>query len=264
VKGMSPPTLTEVEEREAVREDAGAPKAAEVVASQLRRQIITGKLRHGAALPSEAELLSRLGVSRPTLRAAFRILESEHLVTMRRGSRGGAWVSAPTTDVVARRAGVYLQYHGTKLDDVHRARGMIEPPAAAILASRGSASDVAALEAILAEEEAALDDRDRLREVGERLHSTLVELAGNQTLIVFSAMLHGVIDAHTARFQSAERDRGERRHGPEMHGEHERLIELIRAGAAREAEDYWAAHLESVRKILVTRGEADTVLDLMS
>jgi DNA-binding FadR family transcriptional regulator len=257
---MSSPTLTQAEHSE----DVGAPKAAEVVASELRRQIITGKLRHGEALPSEAELLARLGVSRPTLRAAFRILESEHLVTMRRGSRGGAWVSAPTTDVVARRAGVYLQYHGTKLDDVHRARGMIEPPAAAILASRGDPSDVAALEAILAEEEAALDDRDTLREVGERLHSTLVELAGNQTLIVFSAMLHGVIDAHTARYQSSQRDRGERRHGAEMHGEHKHLVELIRAGKASEAEDYWAAHLESVRKILVTQGEADTVLDLMS
>jgi DNA-binding FadR family transcriptional regulator len=245
-------------------EDVGVPKAAEVVARQLRRQIITGKLRQGAALPSEAELLSRLGVSRPTLRAAFRILESEHLVTMRRGSRGGAWVSAPTTDVVARRAGVYLQYHGTKLDDVHRARGIIEPPAAAILASRGKASDVAALEAVLAEEEAALDDPDALREVGERFHATVVKLAGNQTLTVFSAMLHGVIDAHTVRFQTGQRERGDPRRGAELHGEHERLTELIKAGAVREAEDYWAAHLEGVRKILVAEGEADTVLDLMS
>jgi DNA-binding FadR family transcriptional regulator len=257
---MAMRTVTDAEQPD----DAGAPKAAEVIAGRLRRQIITGKVREGEALPSEADLLQRLGVSRPTLRAAFRILESEHLVTMRRGSRGGAWVSAPTTDVVARRAGVYLQYHGTKLDDVHRARGIIEPPAAAVLAERGDPADVAALEAVLAEEEAALDDRDLLREVGERFHATVVELAGNQTLVVFSAMLHGVIDAHTARFQSGQRERGDARRGPEMHGEHRRLTELIKAGAVREAEDYWAAHLDSVRKILVTQGEADTVLDLMS
>jgi DNA-binding FadR family transcriptional regulator len=257
---MAMRTVTDAEQPD----DAGAPKAAEVIAGQLRRQIITGKVREGEALPSEADLLRRLGVSRPTLRAAFRILESEHLVTMRRGSRGGAWVSAPTTDVVARRAGVYLQYHGTKLDDVHRARGIIEPPAAAVLAARGEPADVAALEAVLAEEEAALDDRDKLREVGERFHSTVVELAGNQTLMVFSAMLYGVIDAHTARFQTGQRDRGGPRRGPEMHGEHERLTELIKAGAVREAEDYWSAHLEGVRKILVTQGDADTVLDLMS
>jgi DNA-binding FadR family transcriptional regulator len=77
-------------------------------------------------------------------------------------------------------------------------------------------------------------------------------------------MLHGVIDAHTARFQTGERERGDARRGPQMHGEHKRLTELIRKGAVREAEDYWAGHLEGVRKILVTQGEADTVLDLMS
>jgi DNA-binding GntR family transcriptional regulator len=123
---------------------------------------------------------------------------------------------------------------------------------------------VAALEAILAEEKAALDDRDLLREVGERFHATLVELTGNQTLTVFSAMLHGVIDTHTARFPTSQRARGDERHGPGMHAEHERVTELIRAVAVREAEAYWAEHLERVRKILVSEGDADTVLDLMS
>jgi DNA-binding FadR family transcriptional regulator len=254
------PALTESNKRE----DPAAPKAAEIVAGELRRQIITGKLPLGSALPAEPELVKSLGVSRPTLRAAFRILESEHLVTMRRGSRGGASVNAPTTDVVARRAGVYLQYHATTLDDVHRARGIIEPPAAAILAERSDNDDVAALDAILAEERAALDDLDALRVAGERFHATLVELAGNQTLVVFSAMLQGVIDAHTARFQTAQRASGDRRHGPEMHAEHERVTDLIRAGATREAEAYWAEHLETVRRILVANGETDTVLDLMT
>src|SRR4029077_18719685 len=131
-------------------------KAAEDFAARLRRTIIHGKVHEGDPLPSEADLMRRLKVSRPTLRGPFRRLESEHLVIMRRGSRGGAWVSAPTTDVVARRAGVYLQYPGTKLDAVHRARAMTEPPAAALLAERNDASGVAALEAVLAEEKAAL------------------------------------------------------------------------------------------------------------
>jgi len=261
---VRPAALTDTDADAEVQDDPGVPKAAELVANQVRRQIITGKLPPGEALPSESELQETLGVSRPTLRAAFRILESEHLVTMRRGSRGGAWVSAPTTDVVARRAGVYLQYHGTTLDDVHRARAIIEPPAAAILAERGSASDVAELEAVLADEEAALDDPEALRVAGERFHTRLIELTGNQTLIVFSAMLLGVIDAHTARFQTAQRARGDRRVSRERHAEHERVTELIRAGAVQEAQDYWAEHLAIVRKILVAEGEADTVLDLMT
>ena len=39
--------------------------------------------------------MGQFGVSRPTLREAFRILEAEALISVRRGSRGGARVVAP-------------------------------------------------------------------------------------------------------------------------------------------------------------------------
>ncbi len=57
------------------------PKAAEVVVGTLRRRIILGLLAEGDVLPSEDDLLVELGVSKPTLRQAIRILESESLVT---------------------------------------------------------------------------------------------------------------------------------------------------------------------------------------
>jgi DNA-binding FadR family transcriptional regulator len=56
------------------------PKAAELVAAPLRRQIITGELSEGDALPSEAALMTQFRISRATLREAFRILESESLM----------------------------------------------------------------------------------------------------------------------------------------------------------------------------------------
>src|SRR5437667_12177500 len=64
-------------------------KAAEVIAEHLRRDIATGALREGDALPPEGELLSHFGVSRPTLRSALRILEAESLLTITRGKEGG-------------------------------------------------------------------------------------------------------------------------------------------------------------------------------
>ena len=66
------------------------PKTAELVAGQIRRQIIRGDIEEGDALLPESELMSQFGVSRPTLREAFRILESESLITVTRGARGGA------------------------------------------------------------------------------------------------------------------------------------------------------------------------------
>ena len=66
------------------------PKTAELVTAQLRSQIVRGDLREGDALPPEATLMTQFGVSRPTLREAFRVLESEALISVRRGARGGA------------------------------------------------------------------------------------------------------------------------------------------------------------------------------
>ena len=72
------------------------PKTAELVASHLRRQIVRGELKEGDALPPESALMEQFGVSRPTLREAFRVLESEALISVRRGARA-ARVSTPPT-----------------------------------------------------------------------------------------------------------------------------------------------------------------------
>src|SRR5947207_2228594 len=93
------------------------PKTAELVAAQLRRQIVRGELKEGDALPPEAALMEQFGVSRPTLREAFRVLESESLISIRRGSRGGARVHTPNGEVAARHAGLLLQVRGTTLGD---------------------------------------------------------------------------------------------------------------------------------------------------
>ena len=254
--------ITGIAAAEPAAPTAIVPKAAELVARRLRAGILRGETPVGGPLPSEAELMERFDVSRPTLRAALRILESESLVEVRRGSRGGTWVREPAIGITARRAAAFLQYHRATIDDVHRARALVEPPALAILAQRRDPKDLALLRATLDQEERVLDDRDQVRLVGQRYHSELVQLAGNQTLIVFSAMLQEIIDRVVERNQTARRQQGRERATPTLHGEHRRVFELVSAGAAEEAELYWRSHLEHVRANLVIAG--DTPVDLLS
>ena len=102
------------------------PKAGEMVAAQLRRQIVLGELKEGDQLPPESVLMEQFGVSRPTLREAFRILEAEGAIAVRRGVRGGARVQVPGISVAARHIGLLLQYRGALLSDVYEARAVLE------------------------------------------------------------------------------------------------------------------------------------------
>ena len=98
------------------------------MAAQLRRQIVLGELKEGDQLPPESVLMEEFGVSRPTLREAFRILEAEGAITVRRGVRGGARVQVPDITVAARQIGLLLQYRGALLSDVYEVRAVLEPP----------------------------------------------------------------------------------------------------------------------------------------
>jgi DNA-binding FadR family transcriptional regulator len=105
-------------------------------------------------------------------------------------------------------------------------------------------------------------DRDAFRAAALGFHRKLVELAGNQMLIVFASMIHGVIEAQAERRTSATS--GRYRQGPDRHREHLEVIELIRAGRVAEAEEVWRDHLETARRVLMTESGADTTIDLLS
>ncbi|WP_101836448.1 FadR/GntR family transcriptional regulator, partial [Frankia canadensis] len=111
------------------------PKTAELVAAHLRRQIVRGELHEGDALPPEAVLMEQFGVSRPTLREAFRVLESEALISVRRGAHGGARVHTPNGDVAARYTALILEHQHTTLADIHTAHTHLETTTIRLLAT---------------------------------------------------------------------------------------------------------------------------------
>jgi DNA-binding FadR family transcriptional regulator len=252
--------VTTLPENDAVR----IPKAAELVARGLRRRIVTGELPQGAPLPPEGQLMEQFGVARTTVREAFRVLESEGLLEIRRGAGGGARVRAPSEAAVARYAGLVLQFQGATLADVHETRIRLEAPLAAGLARRNRDEVMLRrLRDALAEETDAAASPETLPWAEGRFHQTLVQLAGNKTIEVMSAVVNHIIAGHVARF-IAERGSDPRTHAGhlEAHRAHERLVELIEVGAAQEAEALWRRHLEAGTEQLMGHA-AEAVLDVL-
>src|SRR5438270_5172206 len=232
------------------------PKTAELVATHIRRQIVTGQLQEGDALPPETALMLEFNISRPTLREAFRILESEGLITVRRGARGGARVQEPSSEVAARYAALVLQHRGATLEDVLKARLIVEAPAARVLASRRDRVAVAN----------KLQDRlDRLPPTEptkfHEFNALVVELAGNETLVLLTSMLDHISSAAAVSFA-----REHRAEEPKLlrsaHRARQKLIDLIRAGDADGSEKLWRDHLTEAGRILVEGTGVATVVDL--
>src|SRR5690606_28810121 len=128
-------------------DDVRIPKAAELVAQRVRKAIATGEMKDGDSLPSETELMAKFKVSRPTVREGIRILESEGLIRVSRGARGGGRVIGPDHGIVARAAALALQTQGVTIADLYEARTLIEPPAARLAAERRPKEAAAALRA---------------------------------------------------------------------------------------------------------------------
>jgi DNA-binding FadR family transcriptional regulator len=238
------------------------PKAAEVVAAQLRREIVLGTRAEGEMLPPEAEMTAELEVSRPTLRQALRILETERLVTVQRGRRGGTRVNRPSAKVAGRYLGNVLMFHATTLDDVHTARLMLEPAAVAELAVRPPSKDqLDSLRDLLAQTRNETDPAI-LCAVGGRFHTALVALAGSPALTLFQELVQQLIDAHSARFENQRARTREPSRSGELLDAHEQVIVLIAAGDTTNAARCWREHLESIQRRLAATVDTATVLDL--
>lgn len=110
-------------------------RAFESIVDEVRRRIDAGQLKPAQRLPAERDLAVQFGVSRATLREAFRVLESLGLIESRMGS--GRYVAAPPEN----------QTPGTSLGEaalvpfVEFLQG-IEPYLASLAARRATDEDV--------------------------------------------------------------------------------------------------------------------------
>src|SRR3984957_1908953 len=119
-----------------VRRRLSARRTAEIIADELRRQIIEGELSDGDLLPRQEVLVEQFNVSLVSLREALRILETEGLLSVRRGNRGGAVVHAPAKASAAYMLGLLLQSDYVPLVDLGTALQALAPMCAALAARR--------------------------------------------------------------------------------------------------------------------------------
>lgn len=235
-----------------VRRQIRPQRAAELVAADIRARILSGELDEG--LPTEMVLLDEFSVSRPTLREALRILETEGLVRTRRGKQGGAVVSRPTVDTAAYHLGLVLQSVHVDLKDLANARHLLEPLCVSLAAQRPDREKVAAdLEALVDESEELIGDGAAFTASLLRFHEALVKACQNETLQILVGTVERVWDSQERAWAQEASERGDypdkegRRHALESHRRIARRIGKGDAtGASRAARNHLAASMSYV------------------
>ncbi|CAN5274856.1 FCD domain-containing protein [soil metagenome] len=239
------------------------PKASELVASHLRRRIINQELSDGEFLPSEAEVMQAFQVSRPTLREAYRILENEGLLSVRRGASGGARAHQPTPDAAARCAAAVLQTRRTSLRDVFAARTLLEGPAARIVALDHTPDAIRQLDELNAQSGMHTGDPRKQLAVHHRFHNTMVRLAGNQTMEFLTSMIDAILDSED--FRASDGRAGASEFGLEAgcraQESHLEVVQLIRQGDAAGANASWNSHLNEVSELVMAHVDSHMTME---
>lgn len=242
------------------------PKTAELVAKQIRNAIIRGELSDGDTLPAESHLIAEFAVSRPTIREAVRILESEGLVTVARGARGGARISSPNYEMIERAAGIILQSQRVTIGDLYEMRTLIEPPAARLVAERNSEKAVPILRHFIEDEMSVMADRFAVTLKIAAFHRLLMELSGNKTLNVFSQALRGLVEGHLSLSQrrspvtDPEFSQKQVRFGLKSHS---KLVDIIEAKDGDAAEAHWKDHMVAAGQVWLSQIGPSSLVDLL-
>jgi GntR family transcriptional regulator, transcriptional repressor for pyruvate dehydrogenase complex len=173
-----------------------APRVAELVAAEIRSRILSGRLKDGSELPSQDRLSEVYGISKAALREALRILESERLVTVRRGKVGGIIVHTPSTSAAAYALGLVLHANEVPVGDLTSAMAFIRGACTELCAGRSDR-----LTAVLPSLVRAAQQADQAQGLHpddyvlaeHSFHTTIIATCGNSTMTAVGGLIEDLM-----------------------------------------------------------------------
>lgn len=155
-------------------------------AAELGRRIVAGEWVVGTALPTENDMARELGVSRASLREAVKMLAGKGL--LQSAPRRGTVVQNPANwNLLDPDVLVWEAADGPSrafVRDLFELRRMIEPEAAALAASRGTAEALAAIAAAMRAMENAPDIAESIR-ADLAFHRAILQATANRLVAAF-------------------------------------------------------------------------------
>lgn len=236
-------------------------KVALDIIRQVRQTILEGKLRPGDRLPPEKELVTNFGVSKHSLREAFRALEVMGFLSIRKGSGGGAVVLE--VDMKTTRDSIFnfLYFQNVSVKQISEVRRIFEPHLARVATHLMSDE---ALDRLKLTHECCQDALSRGENIYKHeieFHRVLAEACGNPVFELIQDFVNSLLG-------DLKRDL---RPGlgflQEVLAAHDRILDAVQAGDADRAAKEMYRHVceveDSLEKIRVEKEEGGKAASLL-
>lgn len=211
----------------------------EKVVEKLKRSIASGELLPGDPLPPERCLMDDFGVSRSSLREAFRVMELLGLIESIPGK--GRFVRHPRSDEDDRED---IKLEDSAILELMEARRTLDPAIAAESAMKATPSDLTKMLRVITETEKRLDTPEHRAQADFEFHLALAEATHNFVFVNITRMNFDLILATHDKIYNHLEDK------EAFLQEHRNMYEAILdhdVGAAREMA---ASHIDRIYKTL--------------
>jgi len=172
----------------------------ERIAHLIQQRILTQNLENGAKLPTERQLAEELGVSRSVVREAMRVLDASGYVSIKKGPRGGIFVSQVYHKPISESLKNLTAHGQVTVDHLFDVRLQIEPSMAMEAARQATNADVKRLHDLMVEASHCLDDTAALKQKNILFHILLGDACGNPVTAMFMRSIAEILNEVAYKF----------------------------------------------------------------
>ena len=212
-----------------------------MLAEAITEQILDGRMRAGAQLPTEAQLCAQFGVNRSTVREGTRVLEEANL--LRRESAKRLLVSRPSCEEIGTLLERALLLHEISVNELMEAMYTLEPLMARLAAGRSRSGALKELEANVDATEAAVAAGESVVALDIEFHGIVATLSGNRALMLAREPMSRLFYHSFEVVMSSVAEAGTR-----LVTAHRSILQAIRKRNAGDAEAWMQKHVRDFKR----------------
>ncbi|GEL23759.1 GntR family transcriptional regulator [Pseudonocardia sulfidoxydans NBRC 16205] len=220
----------------------------QVVLAHIEEDLASGRIRVGDRLPGERALAEQLGVSRPSVREAIKILEALGVIRTATGSgpEAGATVVADPAAGLGAALRLHVATDHVPVRDVVDLRLLVEGAAVRDAAARPTTDGLDQASALLDAMDVPGLDAPRFLDLDGAFHVTLAGMSGN---VLHAAVLAGIGGAVREYIgEGAARAADWPTLAGRLRAEHRAILHAVRDGRADDAEAMVRRHIEDFHR----------------